>query len=462
MRSLQTRLFLAIMLVAAAALIAVGVFSTHSTALQLERLPRPDDAGVPSIVMRRAQSWYATHHSWSGVDVSFQTPGTNILLFSPEGRLLAASFPGLNRATLTNGRESGLHLAIDPTDRFAGQQHLVLRNLPSALIFDAHHRVVARLFAVPLSPPPRREPAIIFGRELWLAILCALAGALFAAAMLARNILAPVRALSEVTAAMHSGDLSRRVGITGPEEIVQLARRFNALAAHLERSEMLRRRMIADIAHELRTPLTNIRAMTEAVEDGHLSASPSTLGSLTEEALLLERLVNDLQDLSLADAGQLTFQLSEVSVLECVRAVIASLRPAAHVKHITISQGVTAESRHVRADEARLRQILSNLLSNAIRLAPEHSAILITVEDAPGAVRVSVRDEGPGLSADALEAVFERFYRADESRSRLSGGAGLGLAIAKELVEAHRGTIGVSNNEGAGATFSFSLPVSTA
>jgi signal transduction histidine kinase len=337
-------------------------------------------------------------------------------------------------------------------------QELILRSAPTQPVTDERGRMIAEVYGIQLPPSAPADPVPVLAREMWLAILCALLAALAAAVIVARHILAPVRSLSEAAAAMHAGDLSRRVNAGGPAEITQLADRFNALAAHLERSEALRQRMIADIAHELRTPLTNIRGMIEAVEDGHMPANERTMASLSEEAYFLERLVNDLQDLSLADAGQIRFEIGEVSAGESARAVVAALEPSARIKGIRVSVDVETNRDSVRADEARLRQIIAILLSNAIRLAPERSAIRIPIAAGPGSVQISVCDQGPGLSVQALGAAFERFYRADESRSRQSGGAGLGLAIAKQLVEAQGGSIGVTNNAGAGATFSFTLP----
>ncbi len=456
MRSLQARLFLAIVLVAAAALIAVGAFSTRTTALQFELLQRsrPPVDGVSGSVLKRVQAWYAAHRSWNGVGAILRGGSADVLLFAPDGRFIAASFPGLERAALTPGDGPTIRLSR------TGRQELIVRSPPSRPVADGHGRTVAELYAIRLPPPARADPARILGRQLWLAILCALVAAFAAAAILARNILAPVRGLSEAAAAMHAGNLSGRVSASGPAEIVRLAHRFNALAAHLERSEALRQRMIADIAHELRTPLTNIRGMIEAVEDGHMPANERTMSSLAEEALSLERLVDDLQDLSLADAGQIKLHISEVSAGESVRAVVAALEPAARTKKIDVRVDTRTNRDGVRADEARLRQIIANLLSNAIRLAPERSEIRVVIEAGPGSVQVSVCDQGPGLSAEALESAFERFYRADDSRSRRSGGAGLGLAIAKQLVEAQGGSIGATNNHGSGATFSFALPKS--
>ena len=457
MRSLRFRLLVAITLVAAIALIAVGLFSTQSTQLEFQRLQRPASVAVSAGALSAVQRSYEQHRSWLHVEAALRQAHAQLLLFTLQGRFIAASNPAVREATLANGIEPTLRVSVVRSGPLSQEEQLVLRNPPGAVVRNRSGTAIGLLYTIPLPAVRGQSPAAILTRRLWLAILCALLAALGAAWLLAGQILSPVAALSEATEAMQSGDLSRRVTVGGPEEIAQLARRFNDLSEHLERSEALRRRMISDIAHELRSPLTNIRGIVEALEDGHLAVSASALRSLGEEAAFLAHLVNDLQDLALADAGQLKFDLSEVSIDECVRGVANALSSVAHEKGVEISirsQG----SVYVRADATRVRQIINNLLTNAIRLAPARSQIRVSVDDGKDSVHIEIRDEGPGIKDQELDAIFERFYRADESRSRADGGAGLGLAIVKQLVEAHGGSVRAVNNAERGATFSFTLP----
>jgi signal transduction histidine kinase len=444
-------------LVVAVALTAVGIFSTQSTQMEFQRLERPPSAAIPPGALSRVQSWYDAHHSWSRVSAALQQRNAELFLFTMDRRFLAASTPAARDAALSAGTRPTLRVQVRQPGPLAQEERIILHDPPGAVVRDSSGVPVAMLYAAPLPALPGRNPVAILTQRLWLAILCALLAAVAAAWLLARRILAPVSALSDATAAIQSGDLSHRVPVGGPTEIALLARRFNALSEHLERSEALRKRMISDIAHELRSPLTNIHGIVEAIEDGHVRADSASLRSLAEETAFLEHLVNDLQDLSLADAGQLKLQMSNVSVEECVRGAVASFSSVAREKGVGIDVRSQGDA-HAVADGRRLRQIVSNLLTNAIRVAPPQSVVRVSIDADERAVTVSVSDDGPGVPRGEANEIFERFYRADASRSRASGGAGLGLAIVKQLVEAHGGSVRVANGTGHGATFSFTVP----
>ncbi len=457
MLSLQSRLLIAISVVAAIALVAVGLFSTQSTQLEFARLQRPASATIPPGALSRVQAWYDSHHSWAHVEPALRQANAQLFLFTADRKFVASSNAAVRDAALSPGKQPTLRVHVVQPGPLSQEEQLVLDNPPGAIVRTSSGMAVGLLYAAPLPALRSQNPVALLTEKLWLAILCALIAAIAAAWLLARQILAPVTALSGATAAMQAGDLSRRISVEGPKEIAQLAQRFNALSEHLARSEDLRKRMISDIAHELRSPLTNIRGTIEAIEDGHVKADASSLRSLAEETAFLEHLVNDLQDLALADAGQLKIQMSDVAIDECVRAVAESFAPVARMKNVEIevwSQG----SVRVAADATRIRQIVSNLLTNAIRVAPGRSRISVSVEGADAGVRVSVSDKGPGVPEAEQDLIFERFYRADESRARAEGGAGLGLAIVKQLVEAQGGSVQALNNGAGGATFSFTLP----
>lgn len=456
--SLQARLVLAIVLVAAAALIAAGTISTQSTRLEYSRIELARRVPPPPIVQaQRVQNWYARRGSWSGVSSVLQAQGNLLLLFSPSGTLLGASVPNVRKAVLL-GRspQSVVHLRI--ARPLHESEDLYLQGLPEAAVRDRRGAQIASLYMV-LPPKEARIPAAsrLIG-QLWLAIGIGLLIAIVAAAVISRSILAPVRALAAATAALKSGDLTKRVQVGGPAELSELVHRFNELAAHLEESEELRKRMIADVAHELRTPLTNIRGLTEAIQDGHIPAGAASLQSLDEETRSLERLIDDLQDLSLADSRQLAFAMRAVSINGCVLSVCDAVAPGLRTRGVDLVFEPAADDPVVHADPVRLRQVIANLLGNAAHFAPEGTLITVTAASGDSAVRVSVCDAGPGVPQAERERIFERFYRLDESRSRKSGGAGLGLSIAKAIVKAHGGAIGVQNNAGPGATFWFELP----
>lgn len=457
MHSLRLRLLVAITLVVAIALGAIGLVSTQNTQLEFQRLQRPPAAAIAPGVLSRVQDWYDLRHSWSHVEAVLQQRTAQLFLFTMQRRFVAASNGAVRDAALSPGSQPTLRVRTLQAGPLSQEEQLVLQNPPGAIVRDSSGSAVGMLYAAPLPAVRAQNPVVALTQKLWLAILCALLAAIAAAWLLARQILAPVTALTDATAAMQAGDLSRRIPAGGPTEIAQLAQRFNALSEHLARSEALRKRMISDIAHELRGPLTNIRGIVEAIEDGHLTPGASSLRSLEEETAFLEHLVNDLQDLSLADAGQLKLRMSDVGIDETVRGVAESFSSVAGMKDVEIEVRSQGPAR-VRADATRIRQVVNNLLTNAIRVAPARSRIRIAVDAEEDSLRVNVSDEGPGVPERELESIFERFYRADESRSRADGGAGLGLAIVKQLVQAHGGSVQAVNNAGRGATFSFTLP----
>lgn len=269
-----------------------------------------------------------------------------------------------------------------------------------------------------------------------------------AAWFLARRLTRPLRRLTSAADALASGDLTQRVDVTGEDEIGVLSNAFNSLASSLERNELLRRQMVSDIAHELRNPLLTINGTLEAIEDGLYEPSPTVIASLMEETEHLSRLVLDLQDLSVADSGGLRIVLRAGDLVEVANSVIDAHRPVA--ERATVTLGLVVEQLvPVRIDPARMRQIVGNLVGNALRHTPAGGHVTVHVR----ADGIDVADDGDGIAAEDLPNVFERFWRSDLSRTRATGGAGLGLAIATELVKAHGATLTVASTLGMGTTF---------
>jgi len=258
---------------------------------------------------------------------------------------------------------------------------------------------------------------------------------------------------------MEAGDLSQRVEITSKDEIGDLAQAFNSMADGLARLEELRRNMVTDVAHELRTPLSNIRGYLEALQDGVVEPERHVIDSLYEEAMHLNHLIDDLQELSLAEAGQLRLERQPVALADVVHRVIEAVRARARAGEIELQTDLPEDLPLVDIDPQRIGQVLRNLLDNALTHTPPGGEIAIAAHADAQWVEVCVRDTGSGIAAKDLPYVFERFYRADRSRSRATGGAGLGLAIVRQLVQAHGGQIEVESEAGQGARFIFTLPV---
>jgi two-component system sensor histidine kinase BaeS len=257
---------------------------------------------------------------------------------------------------------------------------------------------------------------------------------------------------------MERGDLSQRVAVNARDEIGQLAHAFNAMADGLARTEQLRRTMVTDVAHELRTPLTNLRGYLEALRDGVAQPRREVIDSLYEEALLLNHLVDDLQDLTLAEAGKLSLYREPTDLPALLAASAEALRPRFDEKNVSLSVGHVPGLPLVHVDPKRIGQVLRNLLANAVAYTPEGGSVRLSAEASAEAVTICVQDTGVGIAPEHLPNVFERFYRADSSRARATGGAGIGLAIVRQIVEAHGGAITVQSTPGHGTTFRFSLP----
>jgi two-component system sensor histidine kinase BaeS len=280
------------------------------------------------------------------------------------------------------------------------------------------------------------------------------------AVAIARWISVPVERLTAAARRMESGDLAVRVEPAGGAELAELARGFNAMAAALDRDEEQRKRMVSDVAHELRAPLTNIRCELESIQDGLTAPTPERIASLHEETMHLAHLVDDLQDLALAEAGRLEIDVQPVAVASLARRAAAGMEMRARERGVVIRcEG--SEDILVLADARRAVQILTNLLANAVAHMEKPGEIRIAWEQSASEAIIHVIDTGIGISSDELPRIFERFYRVDISRSRSTGGAGLGLPIVRQLVAAHGGRVWAESAVGAGSTFSFTLPVAS-
>ncbi len=283
----------------------------------------------------------------------------------------------------------------------------------------------------------------------------ALAVAAVLGTLLATQLSAPLRRLMLATDRIARGDLAHRVALRSRDEIGRLARAMNRMVEALQRSENARRRLLTDVAHELRTPLTVIQGNLEAMLDGVFPVTPDNLSPVYEETLHLGGLIEDLRDLTLAESGKLALNLEAIDLGPVAENACEALRPTAAEQGIRLD--VTAEQDlWVRADRRRVRQVLGNVLSNALRFSPEGSTVSVQVRHAGDEVLMSISDQGPGIPHDEIDQVFERFYKGDAARS--GHGTGLGLAIAREIVAAHDGRIWVESSPGRGAAFHIALP----
>jgi len=276
----------------------------------------------------------------------------------------------------------------------------------------------------------------------------------------ARRIVAPVRALAEAARRISSGDLSQRTSVTSQDELGEMAIAFNTMAAKLEQQQELRHRAMADIAHELRTPLSVLQITLESLEDGLTHPTPEVIAGLQSDVEHLHRLVEDLRTLSLADAGELQMETEPIGLGGLIGDVVRRMKGAARAKSIDLVVRLPDAPLPVIGDAQRLTQVLLNLLTNALEHTPFEGRVTVSARQVERRARVAVQDTGEGIPSADLPHIFERFYRADRARSRETGGSGLGLSIARSLIEAHGGRIWAESVEGEGSTFVFELPLS--
>jgi len=306
------------------------------------------------------------------------------------------------------------------------------------------------------------------GEALTVAASAAFVAAVAVSLFVTRQVIAPVREMMSATQRIADGRYDERVRVSGNparnelDELAQLALHFNRMADKLEHIENMRRQLIGDVAHELRTPLTTIKGSMEGLIDGVLPAEPETFQQVYREADRLQRLVADLQELSRVEAGAYSLSRHPVSVRYLMDALVARLGRQFAEKGVTLETDCPTDLPNVLADEDRIGQVLLNLAGNALQYTPAGGKVRVTVQHRGNEVHISVSDTGIGIPAEHLPHVFTRFYRVDKSRARAGGGSGIGLTIAKHLVEAHGGRIWVASpGSGQGSTFSFTLPSAT-
>jgi signal transduction histidine kinase len=489
-RSLQARLLAAVGLLALAAVVGVALAARRGARfelgsyLALERRASHEDA-------ERLLRQLATGHpgGLSAADlavVAGRLPaGIAVLLLDGQQRLVAAAGEPLRGRRVETAREGdGLLVRMTGAGGGAVQEqellelHLRGAGVPVALRTGgtgasgavaqvgagapAGGAAVATGRLVPLFLPgarERRRSAELLGdldRRLIAVTAAAALLALLATWVLARRVLAPVRQLQAAARDLARGRLERRVPAAGPEEIAELGRAFNGMAGELERQRKLRRDLVNDVAHELRAPLTAMLCRLDAGEDGLETDPAAALAGFRGDVEHLVRLVEDLQELALAEAGRLRLDCAPTSLAEAAQ---SALRAAGLDLDPRLRLDI-APSLAAVADPLRLRQALVNLLTNAARHTPADGRIRLAASAAGAEVRVEIEDSGCGLSAEQLARAFERFYRGDAARQRETGGggSGLGLAIVRALVEAQHGRVWARSAPGAGATFGFALP----
>ena len=305
--------------------------------------------------------------------------------------------------------------------------------------------------------------------SLWIAGLISAAVALLLGLALTRQLTRPIRALTTGARQIAKGDFGYRVKVHSKDELGQMAQSFNSMATSLDDSERARHRLTADIAHELRTPLTVIEGTAQGILDGVFKLDKEHLKTIKEQTTLLTRLIGDLRDLSLIESGQLKLNLTLTDIVELVRRKLSQAELKAKEKNVKLELKATQNVPQVKVDSDRMEQVIANLIANAVRHSSARGNVAVSINMVdndrqhqivnPGVV-IAVTDTGEGIAPEHLPHVFERFYRAEDSRARSEGGTGLGLSIVRQMIKAHGGQAWAESEPGKGSSFYVSLPLS--
>ena len=447
LRPLGVRLtlaFLAVAMMAIAVFAALIVVASRSEVSGLANRHRRDDLAATAAAAADA---YQRAGGWDGADLfavaTVAARGQAALtVLDPSGAVIAAPTDVLAEMMI---RMHGL-AAVDAP-----------RADPVSQAVDVDGRAVgAVMLRFPVADMgPERHVRDALSRAALKGILIAVLVALIVAVYVSARVTRPVTALTNAAGGLAAGRRDTRVNLTkAPGELRTLADAFNEMADSLDREDQLRRNLLADIAHELRTPLTILQGNTEAILDGVDEPTPAAIASLHDEVVRLRRLVADLETLAAAEAAGLRLHSIPVDLADTARTSADLLGPLANERNITIS--IVGDSAPVLGDPDRLQQIVVNLLANAVKFTPPDGSITLTIATEGDRSSLTVSDTGPGLGVDEIPHVFERFWRGRSAME--THGAGIGLAVVAELVDAHHGTVHVANRPGGGAEFTVTLP----
>lgn len=441
MRSIQRRFFRAFLLVI---LIAVGTEFAIVLRAVTEEIEQYDRL-AGELEITRISHWltgyYELEDSWEGVqpylDEMSALSGRRLVVTDAAGTVVADTRTDPSEAPLDRSwpsRDLGYREDDEPVGRlYVGREITILQRFRSRMVRSI-------------------RSALLLGSGVAIIL------ALLASILVSRPLSRPIRELVSVAGNAGRGDFRTRAKIPRDAELATLAQTLNTMMVDLETAVRLRRNMVADIAHELRTPLTNIRGYLEAKRDGIVTDEAST-AIIESEVALLVRLVDDLQELAIAESEALRLDRRETDLRDVVDEALRASMPAASHSQLQLDRKSGDDPVMVNADPVRITQVVTILLANAVKHSPRGGAVTVSVREANGTAELAVHDEGAGIPAEELPHVFERFYRVDPSRSRETGGSGLGLTIAKHLVEAHGGTIAAVSEPGQGSCFTVRLPL---
>lgn len=454
MRSLVAKLTLAFLLVGLIGAILVAILVQRYTRREFDQLILDQNQ---QILVEVLTNYYTANGSWSGVERVFRAGSR-----APQQNPIPGQRWEARRALFTIANAEGE--VVFGGDPRAEDTVLTSRDLRKGIPLTVDGENVGWLLFNPalLDRWEANTPEGLFlanvNRAIFLSALVAGGIALLLGGVLAFTMTRSLRELTAATSVLAGGNLGHQVKVRSKDEIGELAESFNQMSAELAQSNELRRKMTADIAHDLRTPVSVILGYTEALSDEKLQASPEIYTVMHTEARHLSRLIEDLKILASADAGELPLVFQTISPVHLLQRTADAYRVQAEEKSIHLEVDAEENLPEIEIDVERMAQVLGNLMSNALRYTPEEGVIKLTAGVSDGYVHLEVADTGPGIAGEDLLHIFARSFRGDKARPQAEGESGLGLAIAKSLVEVQGGSITVQSVEGAGTRFTIKLP----
>ncbi len=468
---LQLRLILGFAAVLALSMTAAAVCTGFAAHREVSRIQVEQDRVRASRIHAALAEYYDTNGGWKGAQKFVNRTGfqseREIVVLDADGNVVADNRP-LRRRHDDRGHWSLFNADIPrgplpPPEYFVPVESdgeavasvaiaVGRRGHPEYIFPDSH------LYELhDLEPPLTRFTESVTKTLVIAGLVAGVVGVLLVL-LFSRRMLGSIGNLTTAARRLGGGDLTSRATVRGNDEVAELGHAFNNMADALEDSERQRRTMVSDVAHELRTPLANIQGHVEAMQDGLMQPNAENLNTVHQQTLHLNRLISDLRLLAETEASELRLSPEPTSVSEIVNDTAGSFRPRADAASVQLSVAVEDGLPDLHLDRFRIQQALGNLMDNAIRHTPSGGGVTVSARRYEDGVRIEVADTGPGIPPDDLPHVFDRLYRVDLSRDRATGGSGLGLTIARRLVEAHGGTIWAESVPGEGSRFGFELP----
>ena len=443
-RSIRNRLFLLLLRAFAIAVAFLILFTLITTGIVLA-YPSQSNPLYRLPTIARLETYYLARDSWQGVG----------MIFSDSLNIEAAQW---NSSILLDAQN---HIVVQRGIPVPPNISPLYQPLGGETVIPimANGQLVGKLIVGHNTIPSERRFTFQFLEPVLLASVILAVFATLIGLLLTRRVVSPLAEVIVAAEEIAGGNLQTRVRVQAPDDLRDLSDSFNKMADSMERNDRERREMLADIAHELRTPLTILRGRLEGIIDGVYPPDEKNIGPALEETYVLERLVEDLRLLTLAESRQLAFEKQPLDLNELARHVINVFQAQADEDQVRLSVHGDETAGKVLLDQGRTEQVIGNLVNNALRFVPSGGQVWIEIHAGTGRVSIAVSDNGPGVPDEVLPYIFNRFWRGEKSRSRSSGGAGLGLAIARQLAEAQGGTISASNLPGGGLQVKCDFPV---